>query len=93
MKFNGKLHPCPFAELIAMNLSRRDHKGLPGAGTNRCHQFFQFRNLTNVRCLINQAPHMHRKSAAVHIVLLLTKQIEKLGVDHTDQEIKATVRF
>ena len=36
---------------------------------------------------------MDRKSAAVHIVRLLTKQVEELGVDHADQEIKAAVRI
>jgi len=32
-----------------------------------------------------------RKSAAIHVISLLTKQIEKLTVDHGNQEIKSSI--
>ena len=35
---------------------------------------------------------MDRKPSAVHIVCLLTQQIEKLRVDHADQEVERAVR-
>ena len=35
---------------------------------------------------------MNRQSAAVHIICFLTKQIEQLGINHGDQEIKSRIR-
>lgn len=34
---------------------------------------------------------MDRQPAAVHIIRLLTKQVEKLGVGHSDQKIHAVL--
>ena len=36
---------------------------------------------------------MDRKPAAVDIVRFLAKQVEELGVCHTDQEVKGAVRI
>ena len=47
----------------------------------------------HVRCLIDEAPDMNRKPAAVHIIRLFAKQIEKLRIDHADQEVERSVRI
>ena len=36
---------------------------------------------------------MDGQLAAVHIICLVAEQIEKLGVDHGDQEVKGAVRI
>ena len=36
---------------------------------------------------------MDRQLSAVHIICLVTEQIEKLGVDHADKEIERAVRI
>jgi len=48
-------------------------------------------NLTNVGTLVDQAPHMDWQLTAVHIIGFVAEQIEKLGVDHGDQEVKGAV--
>ena len=58
--------------------------------SDRRHEFFQVRYLSDVRRLIYKAPYMYRKSPAVNIICLFTEQIEKLGVHHTDQEIEGS---
>ena len=68
--------------------TRRDLTAADGS-----HQLFQLRNLTDVSTLIDQAPHMDWQFAAVLVICLITEQIEKLGVDHGDQEVKCTVRI
>ena len=70
------------------NQTRRDLTAADG-----CHQFFQLRNLANVGTLVDQAAHMDRQLSAVHIICLVTEQIEKLGVDHADKEIERAVRI
>ena len=55
-------------------------------------QFFQFGNLADVGALVNEAPHMDRQPPTVHIVGFFTQKVEKLGVAHGDQEVKAIVR-
>ena len=68
--------------------TRRDLTAADGS-----HQLFQLRDLTDVNTLIDQAPHMDWQFAAVLVICLIAKQIEKLGVDHGDQEVKGTVRI
>ena len=68
--------------------TRRDLTAADGS-----HQFFQLRNLTNVSTLVDKAPHMDGQLAAVHIVGFVAQQVEKLGVDHGDQEVKGAVRI
>ena len=68
--------------------TRRDLTAADGS-----HQLFQLRNLTDVSTLIDQAPHMDRQLAAVLVIRLIAEQIEKLGVDHGDQEVKGAVRI
>ena len=56
------------------------------------YQLFQIGDLPDVGALVDQAPHMDRQLAAVHIICFIAKQIEKLGVDHADEEIKGGIR-
>ena len=56
------------------------------------HQLFQIGNLPDVGALVDQAPHMDGQFAAVHIICFIAKQIEKLGVDHADEEVKGGIR-
>ena len=57
------------------------------------YQFFQIGNLPDVGTLVDQAPHMDGQFAAVHIICLVAQQIEKLGVDHADEEVEGAVRI
>ncbi len=57
------------------------------------HQLFQIGNLPDVGALVDQAPHMDGQLAAVHIICLVAQQIEKLGVDHADEEVEGAVRI
>ncbi len=61
--------------------------------SDRGHQLFQVWDLADIGCLIDQAPDMHRKSPAIHIVRLLTEQVEKLCIDHGEQEIESSIRI
>ena len=56
------------------------------------HQLFQIGNLPDVGALVDQAPYMNGQLAAVHIICLVAQQIEKLGVDHADKEVKSGIR-
>ena len=56
------------------------------------HQLFQIGNLPDIGALINQTAYMDGQLAAVHIVCLVAKQIEKLRVDHADEEVEGAVR-
>jgi len=76
---------------LASGLQHKAGRNL--AAADGCHQFFQLRNLANVGTLVDQAAHMDRQLSAVHIICLVTEQIEKLGVDHADKEIKRAVRI
>ena len=57
------------------------------------YQFFKVWNLPDVGALVDKAPHMDGQLAAVHIVCFIAEQIEKLGVDHGNQEVKGAVRI
>ena len=76
---------------LASGLQHKAGRNL--AASDGCHQFFQLRNLANVGTLVDQAAHMDRQLSAVHIICLVTEQIEKLGVDHADKEIERAVRI
>jgi hypothetical protein len=76
---------------LASGLQHKASRNL--AAADGCHQFFQLRNLANVGTLVDQAAHMDRQLSAVHIICLVTEQIEKLGVDHADKEIERAVRI
>ena len=56
------------------------------------YQLFQIGNLPDVGALVDQAPHMDGQLAAVHIVCFIAQQIEKLGVDHADEEVEGGIR-
>jgi len=52
------------------------------------HQLFQIWNLPDVGTLVDQTAYMDGQLAAVHIICFVAQQIEKLGVDHADEEVK-----
>ena len=56
------------------------------------HQLFQIGNLPDVGALVDETPHMDRQFAAVHIICFIAQQIEKLGVDHRDEEVEGGIR-
>ena len=56
------------------------------------YQFFKVWNLPDVGALVDETPHMDGQFAAVHIICFIAKQIEKLGVNHADEEIKGGIR-
>ena len=56
------------------------------------NQLFQLGNLADVGTLVNETTHMDRQPPAVHIIRLFAQEVEKLGVAHGDQEVKAIVR-
>ena len=55
------------------------------------HQFFQTRNLPDIGGFINETAHMDWEPAAIHIVGFFAEQVEKLGITHGDQEVKAVI--
>ena len=55
--------------------------------------FFQIGDLPDVGALVDQAADMDRQLTAVHIIGFVAEQIEKLGVDHGNQEVKGAVRI
>ena len=56
------------------------------------YQLFQIGDLPDVGALVDQAPHMDRQLAAVHVVCFIAQEVEKLGVDHRNQEIEGGIR-
>ena len=60
---------------------------------NGRHQLFQIGNLPDVGALVDETPHMDGQLSAVHIICLVAQQIEKLGVDHADEEVEGAVRI
>ena len=59
---------------------------------NGRHQLFQIGNLPDVGALVDKAPHMDGQFAAVHIIRFVAQKVEKLGVDHADEEVKGGIR-
>ena len=59
---------------------------------NGRHQLFQIGNLPDVGALVDQAPHMDGQLAAVHIVCFIAQEVEKLGVDHANEEVEGGIR-
>ena len=56
------------------------------------HQLFQIGDLPDVGAFINEAPYMDGQLTAVHIICFIAQQIEKLGVDHADEEVEGGIR-
>ena len=67
--------------------TRRDLTAADGG-----YQLFQLRNLTNVGTLVDQAADMDWQLTAVHIIGFVAQQVEKLGVDHADEEVEGGIR-
>ena len=61
-------------------------------GADSCYQLFQLRDLADVGALVNEAAHVDRKPAAIHIVCLFAQKIEQLGIDQRDQKIEGIIR-
>ena len=59
---------------------------------NGRHQLFQIGNLPDVGALVDKAPHMDGQFAAVHIIRFVAQKVEKLGVDHADEEVEGGIR-
>ena len=76
---------------LAAGLQDQTRRDLTAADSS--YQLFQLRNLADVGTLVDQAPHMDRQLSAVLVICLIAEQIEKLRVDHGDQEVKGTVRI
>ena len=55
------------------------------------HQLLQLGNLPDVGALVDEAAHMDRQPATVHIVRLVAQEVEKLGVDHAGKEVEGVV--
>src|SRR5699024_10150040 len=55
------------------------------------HQLLQVRDLPDVSTLVNQAAHMDGQPTAIYVICLFAQQIEKLGVNHRDQEVEGAV--
>ena len=86
--FRIVLVQCLELALRLQNQTRGDF-----SAANRRHQLFQFWNLPDIGALVDQTTHMHGQSPAVHVVSLVAQEIEKLGITHSNQEIKAVVRI
>ena len=75
---------------LASRLQNKAGRDLTAADSR--HQLFKVWNLPDVGTLVDQAPHMDGQFAAVHIICLVAEQIEKLGVDHADEEVEGGIR-
>ena len=76
---------------LALCLKNQNGGDLPASDGR--HQLFKVGNLPDVGALVNQASHMHGQAPAVHVIRLFAEQIEKLGVNHADEEIERAVRI
>ena len=73
--------------------SRLQNKaGRDFTAANGRHQLFQIGNLPDVGALVDKAPHMDGQFAAVHIIRFVAQKVEKLGVDHADEEVEGGIR-
>ena len=61
------------------------------AASYRRDQFFELRNLTDVRALVYETAHMNWESPAVDVIHFLAQKIEKLRVTHGNQEVEAVI--
>lgn len=55
-------------------------------------RFTKGKYLPDVGTLVDQTAYMDGQLSAVHIVCLVTEQIEKLGVNHADEKVKGGIR-
>ncbi len=74
---------------LELTLGLQHQTGLDLKASDSVDQLFQLWDLADVGALINEAAHMNRKPAAIRIVGFFAEQVEKLGITHGDQEIKA----
>jgi len=87
-------HDCISVVLIKrfqLALRLKHQTGRYLAAADRRHELFKLWNLADVCSLINQAAHMHRQPAAVHVICLFAEQIEQLRVAHRNQEIETII--
>ena len=75
---------------LASRLQNKTGRDLTAADGS--YQLFQIGDLPDVGALVDETPHMDGQLAAVHIVGFVAQQIEKLGVDHADEEVKGGIR-
>ena len=75
---------------LGLGLQHKAGGNLTGADGG--NQLFQLGNLPNVGALVNEAAHMDREPAAVHIICLFTQQVEQLGVAQGNEKIEGIIR-
>ena len=75
---------------LASRLQNKAGRNLTAA--NGGHQLFQIGDLPDVGALVNKASYMDGQFAAVHIICLVAQEVEKLGVDHADEEVEGGIR-
>ena len=69
----------------------QDEAGGDLAAADGGHELFQFGDLPDVGALVDEAAHMDGEPATVHVVGLVTQEIEKLGIDHAGEEIEGII--
>ena len=80
-----------FVQSFELALCLQNQTGRNFSAADGGHQLFEVRDLADIGALVDQTPHMDRQPPAVHIVGLLTEQVEQLGVHHRDQEVEGAV--
>ena len=78
-------------EGFELGLCLQNKAGGDLAAADGGHELFQLGNLPDVGALVDEAAHMDRQPAAVHIVGLVAQEIEKLGIDHAGKEVEGVV--
>ncbi|MPM98140.1 hypothetical protein SDC9_145323 [bioreactor metagenome] len=80
-----------FIQSLQLGLGLQHQTGRDLPASDGGYQFFQLGNLTDIRCLINKAAHMHRQTSAIDVICLVAQQIEELRVSHGNQEVEGVV--
>ena len=76
---------------LELTLRLQHQTGGDLTASDGCYQLFQTGNLPDIGGFINETAHMDREPAAIHIVGFFAEQVEKLGITHGDQEVKAVI--
>ena len=76
---------------LELTLRLQHQTGGDLTASDGCHQLFQLRDLADIGALVNETAHMDWEPAAIHIVGFFAEQVEKLGITHGDQEVKAVI--
>ena len=71
----------------------QDNAGGDLAASDGSDELFKIRDLADIRKLIDQAAHMHRKPPAVHIIRFFAQQVKQLRVSQADEKIEAGIRI